>query len=404
MGKKVLEGVKVLDFGWVLAAPLATKQLAIQGATVIKVESSTHPDTVRLYAPNAGGIRGINRCGAFSAYNDDKMSIALDLRKPKALDIVKKLVAWCDIVIENFSPGYMEKKGLGWENLKQMNPDVIMLSISMQGQTGPRASIPGFGGAFQAQVGIIELVGWPDQEPDTIPIAFTDHVLPWYAAFIAIAALEYRDRTGKGLHLDIGQYETGLNCLIPAALDYTVNGRIWTRAGNRLPYASPHSVYRCQGDDRWVSIAVFSDKEWHAFTKVIGEPDWTKSPKFSTFLARKQNEDELDRLVESWTANHTAEDVMKMMQESGVAAGLVETNKDLHEDPQLAHRKHFVKLNHPEMGLCAYDDSSFRLSKTPAELKSPSPCLGEHTEYVLTDILGMSDEEFVTLNEEGIFT
>ena len=403
MGKKALEGVKVLDFGWVLAAPLATKQLAMYGATVIKVESSAHPDTVRLYAPNAGGIRGVNRCGAFAAYNNDKRSIALDLRKPKALEIVKKLVAWCDIVVENFSPGYMERKGLGWENLKQINPDVIMLSISMQGQTGPRALIPGFGGAVQAQVGIIELVGWPDQEPDTIPIAFTDHVLPWYAAFIAITALEYRDRTGKGLHLDIGQYETGLNCLMPAALDYTVNGRIWTRAGNRLPYACPHGVYRCQGDDRWVAIAVFSDQEWRAFTSVIGEPEWAKSPKFTTFLARKRNEDELDKLVESWTVNYTAKDVMKMMQESRVAAGIVETNQDLHEDPQLAHRKHFVRLNHPEMGLCAYDASSFRLSKTPAEIKSPSPCLGEHTAYVCTDILGMSDEEFVQLSEEGVF-
>jgi benzylsuccinate CoA-transferase BbsF subunit len=403
MGKHALEGVKVLDFGWVLAAPLATRQLAMHGATVIKVESSAHPDTVRLYAPNAGGIRGINRCGAFSAYNDDKMSIALDLRKPKALEIVKRLVAWCDIVVENFSPGYMERRGLGWENLKQINPNVIMIRISMQGQTGPRASIPGFGGAFQAQAGIIELVGWPDLEPDTIPIALTDHVLPWYAAFIATAALEYRDRTGRGLCLDIGQYETGLNHLIPAALDYTVNGRIWTRTGNRLPYACPHGVYRCRGDDRWVAIAVFSDKEWRIFARVIGEPEWTRSPKFSTFLARKQNEDELDRLVESWTINHTAEDVMKMMQESGVATGLVESNKDLFEDPQLTYRKHFVRLNHPEMGLCAYDASSFHLSKTPAELKSPSPCLGEHTAYVCTEVLGMSDEEFVQLSEEGVF-
>lgn len=403
MGKQALEGIKVLDFSWVLAAPMITKQLGMHGATVIKVESSVHPDLLRVYTPMAGNIRGVNRCAAFSAYNNDKFSITLNLRKPKAMEIVKKLVAWCDIVVENFSPGTMEERGLGWEELKKINPDIIMLRVSMQGQTGPRAKNPGFGGAFQSQVGFTELIGWPDREPVIINIAFTDQVVPWYGAIIAIAALEYREKTGRGLYLDIGQYESGLNFLMPAILDYTVNRRVWTRVGNRHPYACPHGVYRCQGDERWVAIAVFSDEEWQAFTQAIGQPQWTKSPKFSTLLARKQNEDELDRLVEAWSLNHTAEDVMRMMQESGVPAGVVESNKDLHEDPQLAHRNHFVRLNHPEMGLSAYDAPSFHLSKTPAELKLPAPCLGEHTAYVCTEILGMSDEEFLQLSEEGVF-
>ena len=273
----------------------------------------------------------------------------------------------------------------------------------MQGQTGPRAKNPGFGGAFQSQAGFTELIGWPDREPVIINIAFTDQVVPWYAAIVAIAALEYREKTGKGLYLDIGQYESGLNFLMPAILDYTVNGRVWTRAGNRHPHACPHGVYRCQGDERWVAIAVFSDEEWQAFAKAIGQPAWTITPKFSTLLARKENEDELDRLVEVWTSSHTAEDAMRIMQESRVPAGIVESNKDLHEDPQLAHRNHFVRLNHPEIGLSAYDAPSFRLSKTPAELKLPAPCLGEHTAYVCTEILGMSDEEFLQLSEEGAF-
>jgi crotonobetainyl-CoA:carnitine CoA-transferase CaiB-like acyl-CoA transferase len=162
-------------------------------------------------------------------------------------------------------------------------------------------------------------------------------------------------------------------------------------------------VYRCQGDDRWVAIAVFNNSQWQAFTKTIGQPPWTTSPKFSAFQARKKNEDELDRLIEAWTANCTAEDVMRMMQKCGVPAGVVETNKDLHEDPQLSHRNHFIRLQHPEMGSCAYDSPSFRLSKTPAELKLPAPCLGEHTAYVCTEIIGMADEEFLELMAEGVF-
>ena len=403
MSQKALQGVKILDFSWVLAAPMCTKVLGMHGATVIKIESAHHPDILRQLGPMAGNIKGVNRSGAFSVYNNDKLSIALNLNKPKAMNVLRKLIAWCDIVVENFSPGNMEKRGLGWEELKKVNPDIIMLRVSLNGQTGPRARQPGFGGAFQSQVGFTELIGWPEREPVLIPVAFTDQVVPWYATIIALAALEYRDRTGKGLNVDIGQYESGLNFLIPAALDYTVNGRIWTRAGNRLPYACPHGVYRCQGDDRWVAIAVFSDSQWQAFTKTIGQPPWTTSPKFSAFQARKKNEDELDRLIEAWTANYTAEDVMRMMQKCGVPAGVVESNKDLHEDPQLSHRNHFIRLRHPEMGSCAYDSPSFRLSKTPAELKLPAPCLGEHTAYVCTEIIGMADEEFLELIAEGVF-
>jgi len=403
MSQQALQGVKILDFSWVLAAPLATKLLGMHGATVIKVESSHHPDILRQLGPMVGNIKGINRSGAFSVYNNDKLSIALNLNKPKAMTVLRKLIAWCDIVVENFSPGHMEERGLGWEELKKVNPGVIMLRVSLNGQTGPGAQRPGFGGVFQSQVGFTELIGWPDREPVLIPTAFTDQVVPWYVTIAAIAALEYRDKTGRGLYIDIGQFESGLNFLMPAALDYTVNGRIWTRTGNRLSHACPHGVYRCQGDDRWVAIAVFNDNQWRAFTRTIGQPSWTTSVKFSTLLRRKQNEDEIDRLIETWTVNHTAEYVMRVMRKSGVPAGVVETNKDLYEDPQLSHRNHYIRLQHPEMGSCVYDAASFRLSKTPAELKLPAPCLGEHTAYVCSDILGIPDEEFLELMAEGVF-
>ena len=401
--RHALEGVKVVDFTWAQAGPTCTKILAEHGATVVKIESATHPDVCRVYSPMAGNIVGINRCGAFACSNDSKYSLAVKMTHPKGLDVIKKAIAWSDIVIENFSAGVMERHGLGWEELKKLKPDIIMVRISMQGQTGPRARQPGFGTMLQSQAGFTELIGWPGRDPVVIPIAITDVIVPLYACFLVLGALEWRRRTGKGLYIDTTHLETGCNFLAPAILDHVVNDRVRTRNGNRCQYAAPHGVFRCQGADRWCAIAVFNDGEWQAFTKVIGEPEWTKSDKFATFLARKRNEDELDRLVEEWTSRYPAEVVMERMQKTGVPAGLVESNKDLHSDPQLEHRHHFWKLNHPETGLNAYDGPSFRMSRTPAELHRPAPCLGEHTHYVCTELLKIPDEEFTQLLAEGIF-
>jgi crotonobetainyl-CoA:carnitine CoA-transferase CaiB-like acyl-CoA transferase len=173
--------------------------------------------------------------------------------------------------------------------------------------------------------------------------------------------------------------------------------------GNSCSYAAPHAVYKCRGDERWCAISVFSDAEWKAFCQVMGNPAWTENPEFATLLGRKQNEEELNRLVEQWTTNHSAEEVMEAMQKAGVAAGLAENGEDLHKDPQLKHRHHFWMLEHPEMGVTSYDGPPFRLSKTPAELHMHGPCVGEHNEYVYTQLLGMSDEEFIELLSEGVF-
>jgi len=351
----------------------------------------------------AGGTKGLNRSGAFAAYNNDKLSIALNLKKPGAMAVLHQLIAWCDIVVENFSPGVMEKMGLAWEGLQKINRDIILLRVSLNGQTGPRARQPGFGGPFQSQVGFTELIGWPDREPVLIPIAITDQVVPWYATIVALAALDYRDRTGRGLYLDIGQFESGLNFLTPIILDYTVNRRTWIRNGNRHPDACPHGVYRCQGDDRWVAIAIFDDRQWVDFIAAIGQPPWAGSPQFRTLEARKASEDELDRLIETWTLNQAAEDVMQIMQGHRVPAAVVANNQDLHQDPQLDHRHHFIRLQHPEMGSAAYDSPSFRLSRTPGQPQLPAPCLGEHTAYVCTEILGMPDDEFLQLMADGVF-
>lgn len=401
-GKSALAGIKVVDLSWVLMVPVVGRYLADYGATVVKVESMRRPDIGRLMWPYPGDIPGINRCAVFAYYNTNKYSIALNLINPRALDITKRLIAWADVVIENQSPGVMERQGLGYEELQKIKPDIIMVRGSIQGQTGPWATQPGFGIMTSSLVGFTNIIGWPDRMPVGQNFAYPDVIAPWYIIIAIINALDHRQRTGGGQLIDVSQFEAGVSFLAPALLDYSVNNRVQGATGNRCSYAAPHGVYRCQGDDRWVAIAVFSDEEWESFCKVIGEPEWTKDSKFTTLLARKQNEDELDRLVEQWTIDHPAEQIMEMMQEAGVAAGVVQTNKDLvEEDPQLKYRDYFWRLNHPEMGEIMVDGHPFRLSKTPSELREPPPCLGEHTELVCREILKMPDEEFVELMQDG---
>jgi crotonobetainyl-CoA:carnitine CoA-transferase CaiB-like acyl-CoA transferase len=404
MSNKALEGLRIADFSWYIAGPSISMWLAHHGAQVIRIESLTRPDELRGIEPFKDGIPGINRSGCYANYNSNKYGMALNLKHPKALAVAKKIVAWADVAVENFTPGTMEKKwGLGYEGMRKIKPDIIMLSTSPLGQTGAESQQGGFGTELASRAGFSHFVGWPDQEMVGVTYPYNDTNSPPFAAIAVLAALEYRNRTGKGQYIDLSQHEVAVHHLAPAILDYTANRREGDRIGNRHPAASPHGVYRCQGEERWCAIAVFSDAEWKAFCSVIDNPSWANDPKFATFIGRKENEDELDSLIESWTTNYSAEEVMSKMQNAGVAAGLVENGRDLIEDPQLQHRHHFWYLNHPDVGLTAYDGPPFMLSETPAELHMPAPIIGEHTEYVCTQILGMPDEEFVELLAEGAF-
>lgn len=396
-----LEGLKICDFSWVGAAPWATMYLAVHGAKVIKVESSSRLDFTRLSSPFKDNIPGVNRSGVFLNLNTSKCSMTLNMRHPRAIMIIKRLVAWADVVTENFRPGVMEKWGLGYEELKKVNPDIIMVRSSIQGQTGPRAYLPGYGFGLNGLAGFNHLTGWPDGEPIGVAIAYTDEIVPLFTVIAILTALDYRQRTGEGQCIDLSQFEASLHFLAPALLDYAVNRQVQTRNGNRSSYAAPHGVYRCQGDERWCAIAVFSDEEWDAFCHVLGDPEWTKDPRFATAHSRKKNEDELDRLVEEWTINCLAEEIMVLMQAAGVDAGIVEDSQDLvQRDPQLKYRHHFQRVDHPEMGRCFCESPAFRLSKTSLDYR-PAPCLGEHNEYVCKEILGMSDEEFIELLNSG---
>ena len=399
--KKPLEGIRVADFTRAVAGPLTTKILSIYGAEVIKIEGRSQPDSFRMSGSSRDEVPGLDSSGPFNEDNTGKYSVALNLANPKGAEVARRLVAWADIVVENFAGGVMERLGLSYEELKKVKPDIIMLSSCMQGQTGPHAGHPGRGNHLSALSGYIQIAGWPDREPSSLGV-YTDFIAPHFNVLALLAALDYRRRTGKGQYLDFAQYENSLHFMAPLILDYVVNGRVAGRMGNRSTCAAPHGAYRCRGEDRWCAIAVFTDKEWASFGKVIGNPAWTNTPKFNTLLARKENEDELDRLVDQWTINRSAKEVMTMMQAAGVAAGVVQTGEDLHEhDPQLRHRRFFREFEHPQIGKCRVRGPSFVLSKSPYELR-PAPLLGEHNEYALKELLGMSDEEIAELVIERV--
>jgi len=400
--ESALGNIKIVDFSWVAQGPLATRYLAAHGATVVKMESMKRPDPARLMWPNVDGIPGVNRCYAFVNNNMNKYSMQLNVKDPRGLQLAERLIDWADVVVENFTPGTMEAMQLGYERLQETNPEIIMVRASIQGQTGPCAHQSGFGAQAAALVGFSHLVGWPDRTPVGQNWAYPDFVSALHVVVAIMGALDYRRRTGKGQMIDVSQFEAGVNFLSPALLDYSVNKRIQSAAGNRSASRVPHGVYRCQGDDSWCAITVCNDEEWMSFCEVIGDPEWTKDIRFATFLDGKKNEDELERLIEEWTINHSAEQVMQMMQAFGVPAGKVQSNRDLvDEDPQLKYRDYYWRMEHVEMGEIIGDGISFRLSKTPSEFRNPPPCLGEHTEYVCREILKMSDEEFMELANDG---
>jgi benzylsuccinate CoA-transferase BbsF subunit len=392
MSKQLLEGIRVIDFTWHLTGPLTTKHLSDLGAEVIRVESRRRMDIQRL-GPNLG---------SFGQYCTGKKAITLNLATPEGLGLCKKLIALCDVLVENFAGGAIERMGLGYDVVKEIKPDIIMCSSCMQGQTGPYAKHPGSGHKLTALVGFNHILGWPDRGPGWIG-AYTDFIAPRYNIIAIMAALEYRKRTGKGQYLDMSQYEGGLQFMAPSILDYTVNGRIEERMGNKIDYAAPHNAYRCQGNDRWCVIAVYTEDEWASFCEVIGRPELKDEPKYASLAARKENEEALDAIVNEWTSPRTAEEVMDLMQKAGIAAGVVATGEDiLDKDPQLKHRHTFWELDHPEQGKYrSQTGHHFILSKYTPEMKR-SPLLGEHNEYVFKELLGVPDDEFDRLVKEGV--
>ena len=402
----ILDHVNVLDMSWVAAGPLCGVLFGYYGATVVRVESAVRIDVARGSPPFAGNAQGINKSGYYGAMNLGKYNICLNINKPAGLDVVHQLIDWADIVIEGFTPGTMAEWGIDYESLRKRKPEIIMLSLSLQGQTGPLAKLRGYGLQVQGMSGMASLTGWPDGPPTGVTLAYPDYVVPMIGAFATVSALDHRERTGAGQHIDLSQMEALVASTGTALQDYAVNGRTQLRAGNRLlagdtPYAAPHGVYPTKGDDRWIAIAVFNQVEWEALCGVIGGDALRNDPRFATHDGRCRNDEELDAAVAGTTRDRDGRELMERLQAAGVAAGVALDQEGLFADPQLAHRGHFVPVVHGDWGDFQAESFGVRPAETPPVVQRPSPLIAEHNEYVVREILGHTAEEFDGLVAEG---
>jgi len=398
-----LEGVRIADFTWAWAGPFATELLAFLGAQVIKIESSYRPDHARVRSLTLGlSMKSLDRSVVFNDINLNKMSLALDLRKPEAIDIAKKLVAVSDVVTENFRPGVMDKLGLGYDVLRTIKPDIVMLSSSALGSEGPESGYAGFAPTFSALGGAAYLTGYPDKRP--VPLmGSSDLRSASTSAFAILVALYHRACTGEGQYIDLSSTETVTISISDSILDYIMNGRVAVRKGNRDDILAPHNVYPCK-DNRWVSIVITTEEEWVSFCKALGNPSWTMDERFSDAYCRWRNQDELDKLIGEWTIRFTRYELMERLQQEGIAAVAGLQGAELYNDPHLKERDVSVEVVHPNIGRRVTLAPPWKFSATPAMVKHCSPLLGEHTDYVLGELLGMSKDEIAALKEEGVLS
>lgn len=398
---QALDGIKVVEFGGYAAGPHIGKMLANFGATVVHVESRQRPDGFRLqYPPFKDGRHGLDRGACFTFFNDSKYAITLNLKSPEGIALARRLIDWCDVVVENMRPGVMARLGLGYEVLSRSNPGLVMLSTCNMGQTGPRADTPGFGSQLSALAGFCGLTGDRDGPPMLLYGPYIDFIASTLGSSAVLAALDRRHRTGKGCFIDVSQYECGLTFIAGALLDYHVTGRIAERAGNEDAKAAPHGAYLCR-EDRWLALSCWSDGEFAALANAIGKPELASDPCFSQLSARRAHLAGLDSLLSDWCLSQEVEEAAALLQRAGVPAYPVNTISRLFDDPQLCHRRTWRKRRHSVIGEQAYYFPGFDLSETPGDVTSPGPLLGGDNETVYREFLGLSEEEFASLCREG---
>lgn len=402
---RALADVHVVEFAVFAAGPGVGKHLASCGAEVIHVESAANMDGFRThYPPYLRGEPGINRSGCHAIFNDGKYGVTLNLKHPEAHALAEALVRRADVVIENFTPGTIERLGLGYEVLRAIKPDIILLSSCNMGQTGAGARHPGFGTQLTSMAGFTYLTGYHGGAPMLNYGPYIDFIAVGYGVIAVLAALDRRRRTGEGQHIDLSQYECGVQFIAPALLDYQVNGVVAEHDGNRSSRAVPHGVFPCAGEDQWCTISVYSDAEWQRLVRAIGAPTWASDPALSSLLARRAHEDEIEERLARWTRTQTATAVARRLQAAQVHAAVVASIANVLADEQLGHRRFWQRREHPVLGDFAFETVGFTLPETPVEVERPNPCLGEHNEYVLKGLLGLSEREYDRLvADQAIF-
>ena len=432
MTKMPLEGIRIADITVIWAGPYCTMLLADWGAEVIRVESRYHFQlTTRAQLPRPSkayvdSIKGThiayvksrpdaprwNQYVLFNAHARNKLSCTMDMTRPEGMANFKKLIAQSDVFVESNAPHVIERFGITYDVLKEVNPRLIMLSLPGFGQTGPYKYYRVLGAHQESFVGHTYIRGYPDMDLETNATVFhTDECSGVHSAFAVLAALHYRNRTGKGQFIDMAQTEATIPHLGEAVMDYVMNGRVHERTGNRDIHSAVQGCYLCQGaearpdtppgKDKWVNITISNDEQWEGLCRTMGRPELTGDERFSDQLARLRNHDEVDRVIGEWARQHDHYAIMHMLQKEGVPAGPVLDDRSAYNDPHLKERGFFQPLTHAECGTHLYPGLAWRLSKTPNRLRLPPCMFGEHNEYVYRKVIGVSDEEYARLEAGG---
>ena len=398
---KFLSNVRFTDLTWAGAGPFGTKVFSDFGADVIKVESATRPDSVRIGGPFRDGKAGTNRSGYFASRNTGKKSITVDLKTEEGRRVVYDIIRRSDVVANNFGPGAMDRIGMSYDVVKAIKSDIIYLSMPMYGDSGPRATLLGVGMTISAVSGLLWSTAYGPGDPVGPGTHYPDHAAnPYHAAFAILAALRHRRLTGEGMKIDLSQVESTINFVGPSFVDFVCTGEE-TQHGNSSPEAAPHGVDRCAGDDAWCAIAAMTDQQWLRLTAVIGRPALAAEPRFASAALRVAARDELDAMVSDWTRRLEPEKAAALLQEAGVPAAIVAHSRYLVEqDPQLAARGYWQRIDHPELGDSLYASPPYKVDGERIELSRP-PLLGEHTHQVLSELLGMGDAEITRLENAG---
>lgn len=396
------DGLKVVDLTWVIAGPVSVRYLSDHGATVIKVESELRPDGIRRAGPTRGDASGWNSSHFYGEFNAGKQCIQLNLKNPDAVEILKKLIGWADVLVENWAPGATARLGIDYDSCRKINPELIMLSTSLMGQTGPAASIAGYGFHAGGMAGFYEVTGWSDLPPHGPWLAYTDVIAPRFVATLLGAALDHRRRTGQGQHIDASQFEMALQFLAPEIIETQTSGYVATRMNNRARHAAPQGIYPSAGEDQWCAIAIDNDQQWQLLRKALGDPEWAQDAALDTLAGRLKAHDQIDGHLSEWTRARTPHAAMDELTAHGVPAGAVQRSSDLARDPQYAHREFHCFHEHPEMGRVPYAGNQFRIPGYRAGPYGYAPLLGEHNQQVLREVVGMSDQEIAEAIGGGV--
>ena len=395
-----LQGIRVADFGQVIAAPVTAQMLGWLGAEVILIETESR-FTTRVWPPFADGEFGINQSGGFNLVNNNKLSCSLDLRQPEAVELAKSIISVSDVLVENYATGVMENLGLGYDAVKKLRPDIVYMSLAAFGRSGPFKDLTGFHSVINLFSGLAEITGYPDSHPRIMGGLIPDAFAGFYGVLAVLEALYHRSRTGEGQFVEVSMTEALTGMIPEAVMQYSLTGEEQERAGNRDGRNAPHNVFRCLGEEKWVAISVETDAQFRALAHASGNPGWADDSRFANAPARLQNQDALEALVQQWTAGQEVEAVVAALQSAGVPAAPVSDSAEVLADPHLRERGFVAELEHPVAGTRPVTSLPWATDGRRVDALRPAPAFGQHNQWALKELLQVPDDEYERLVSSG---